>query len=354
MPPNPPSDRRVGAASIPGRNGDEDAVMTSSAMIDTLLSGARGFSIPLRDRFRGTDIREGLLLDGPAGWAEFAPFADYTDAACAPWLRAAVDSALHNWPDAVRAQVEVNTTVPVVPPDRAHDLVIASGCRTAKVKVAGLGVSIGDDAGRVAAVRDALGPSGKIRVDANGGWTVDQAVTGIAELQRAAGGLEYVEQPCRTVGELAELRARVDVPIAADESIRLGTDPLEVARLGAADIAVLKVAPLGGVRAALRIAEQCGLPVVVSSAVDTSVGLAAGLALAGALPELRYACGLGTATLLVGDVAARPLVPVDGNLPVPLYPPAPDPALLERFAMPPARERLWRARLARVAALALS
>lgn len=326
--------------------------MTSSPMIDGILSSARPFAIPLRNRFRGTDIREGLLLDGPAGWAEFAPFDDYDDAACVPWLRAAVDSALHNWPDAVRYTIEVNTTVPVVPAMHAFELVTASGCRTAKVKVAEPGVAIDEDAERVAAVRDALGPDGRIRVDANGGWSVDEAVTGIAVLDRAAGGLEYVEQPCRTVDELIEVRSRADVPLAADESIRLAGDPLEVARRGAADIAVIKVAPLGGVRAALRIAVECGLPVVVSSAVDTSVGLAAGLALAGALPELPFACGLGTATLLSGDVTAHPLAPADGRLPVLPYPPAPDPALLDRLAMPPDRERSWRERLARVAVLA--
>ena len=328
--------------------------VTASAMIDDILSSARGFAIPMRHRFRGTEVRQGLLLDGPAGWAEFAPFEDYDDTACVPWLRAAVGSALHNWPAAVRAQVEVNTTVPVVSPALAAELVAASGCRTAKVKVAEPGVGIGDDVARVAAVRDALGEGGRIRVDANGAWSVDEAVTGIAALAEAASGLEYVEQPCRTVDELAAVRARVPVPIAADESIRLATDPLEVARRGAADIAVIKVAPMGGVGAALRVATGCGLPVVVSSAVDTSVGLAAGLALAGALHELPYACGLGTATLLTGDVCATPLSAVDGRLPVLPYPPPPDPGLLERFAMPAERERWWRERLDRVAALAFA
>lgn len=328
--------------------------MSDSAMIDGILAGARPFAIPLRHRFRGTDVREGLLLDGPAGWGEFAPFTDYDDAACVPWLRSAVDSALRNWPDPVRGQVEVNTTVPVVPPGRAAELVAASGCRTAKVKVAGPGVPIGDDAARVAAVRQALGPDGRLRVDANGAWTVDEAVTAIAVLADAAGGLEYVEQPCRSVDELAALRGRVDVPIAADESIRLASDPLEVARRGAADIAVIKVAPMGGVWAALRVATGCGLPVVVSSAVDTSVGLAAGLALAGALPDLPYACGLGTATLLTADVCTNPLVPVGGMLPAMPYPPPPDSALLAQHGMSPDRQRYWRDRLERVAALAFA
>lgn len=326
--------------------------MPSYDMIRDILASARPFAIALRDRFRGTEIREGLLLDGPAGWSEFAPFTDYDDEACIPWLRAAVDSAIRNWPEPRRALVEVNTTVPVTPPEAAHDMVAASGCRTAKVKVAGPGTTLDADIARVSAVRRALGAAGRIRVDANGAWSVPDAIAAIGELSGAAGGLEYVEQPCRTLDDLAEVHRRVDVPIAADESIRLATDPLEVAKRGAADIAVIKVAPLGGVWRALNIAQECGLPVVVSSAVDTSVGLAAGLALAGALDELPYACGLGTASLLAGDVVPHPLAPTDGLLPVVPYPPAPDAELLAEHAMSAERERYWRARITRVAALA--
>lgn len=321
-------------------------------MINDILASARPFSIPLRNRFRGTTVREGVLLDGPAGWAEFAPFTDYDDAACVPWLRAAVDTAIRNWPESQRGWVDVNTTVPAVDAAVAQGLVINSGCRTAKVKVAEPGQTLDDDIRRVAAVREALGDSGKIRVDANGGWSVSAAVAAIAKLDDAAGGLEYVEQPCRSVDELAAVKSQVDALIAADESIRLATDPLEVAERGAADIAVIKVAPLGGVRAALKVALDSGLDVVVSSAVDTSVGLAAGLALAGAMPELPYACGLGTLPLLTGDTVARSLTPIDGKLPVPLYSPAADDAALAGCAMPADRVDYWRARLERVAALA--
>lgn len=321
-------------------------------MIAGILASARPFSIPLRNRFRGTDVREGLLLDGPAGWAEFAPFTDYDDAACVPWLRAAVDTAIRNWPAIRRARIPVNATVPVLAPDRAATLVAASGCRTVKVKVAGPGTDAAADRARVAAVREALGPDGAIRVDANGAWTVPEALEAIDGLQEAAGGLEYVEQPCRTIEELAAVRAAVSVPVAADESIRLARDPLEVVRRAAADIAVLKVAPLGGVWSALRLASGMGLPVVVSSAVDTSVGLAAGLALAGALPELPYACGLGTAPLLAGDVTARPFTPVAGMLPVVPYAPPPVEEQLAAHPMAPERERYWRERLERVAGLA--
>lgn len=300
----------------------------------------------MRTRFRGITVREGVLLEGERGWGEFCAFLDYSDAECAPWLACAVEAAEEGWPAPVRERVAVNCTVPVVSPERAHALVSASGCGTAKVKVADPGAPLAEDLERVAAVRDALGPGGAVRVDANAAWDVDTAVTAIRALDRAAGGLEYVEQPCRTVEELAAVRRRVDVRIAADESIRRAEDPLRVAVAGAADVAVIKVAPLGGVRRALRVAEACGLPCVVSSAVETSVGMAAGLALAGALPELDFACGLGTLPLLDGDVATASLVPVDGWLPVPTAPPVPDRA--ERFAADPETTLRWRERLARV------
>ena len=221
------------------------------------------------------------------------------------------------WPAPLRDSVPVNVTVPAVEPGRAYEIVAASGCRTAKVKVAERGQAPGEDLDRVAAVRDALdaaGPGGRIRVDANGGWSVDEAARMLRALEKY--GLEYAEQPCATLDELASLRRRCDIPVAADESIRKAEDPLRVRAAGAADIVMVKVQPLGGVRAALRVAEACGLPAVVSSAVDTSVGLAAGIALAAALPELPYACGLATMSLLNGDVTAEPLAETAGVLPV--------------------------------------
>ncbi|MDQ6657682.1 MAG: o-succinylbenzoate synthase [Actinomycetota bacterium] len=319
-----------------------------------ILSTARVFALPMVTRFRQVTVREGVLLSGPAGWAEFAPFRDYDDIACVPWLLAAVDSARHRWPAALRQQIEVNTTVPVVPPAQAHTLVLASGCRTAKVKVADPGTEPAADADRLAAVRDALGQDGRIRIDANAGWTPTEAIKLIPALAAAAGGLEYVEQPCRTVAELAAVRAGVDVLIAADESIRLATDPLAVARAGAADIGIIKVAPLGGVAAALRIAEQVraesGMQIVVSSALDTAVGLAAGLAAAGALPDLPYACGLGTASLLAEDVVADRPLPVRGRLPVPSRAPRPD--RIDEVGADKDVTRYWLERLHRAAELA--
>jgi len=313
------------------------------------VSSIRVYAIPMRNRFRGITVREGVLLEGPAGWGEFCPFLDYSDAECVPWLECAEEAAGLHWPAPLRTSIPVNCTVPVVSPERAHEIVAASGCTTAKVKVADPGTPLSSDLDRVAAIRDALGPGGKIRVDANTAWDVDLAVTAIASLERAAGGLEYVEQPCRTIEELALVRRRVDVPIAADESIRRAEDPLKVAVAGAADIAVIKVAPLGGVRRALKVAEASGLPCVISSAVETSVGLAAGLALAAALPSLDHACGLATLSLMTGDVTSDSLRPVDGHLPVPTRAPLPD--LYDRYAADAPTTARWLDRLARVTAL---
>ena len=272
------------------------------------------FDVPMRTRFRGQTRRAGVLIRGEAGWGEFSPFPDYDDATSARWLDAARDIAELGFPPALRDRIPVNTTVPAVDAATAYELVRASGCTTAKVKVAETGQTLSDDIARVEAVRDALGPDGKLRVDANAAWTVDEAVPALKALDVFA--LEYAEQPVRTLEEMAQLRRRVDVLLAADESVRRAEDPMRVVGLEAADIVVLKVQPIGGVRRCLEIAEACGLPVVVSSAVETSVGIAAGVALAAALPELPYACGLGTITLLDGDVTADPLLPVGGELPV--------------------------------------
>lgn len=310
----------------------------------------RVYSIPLRTRFRGIDVREGALLVGDAGCGEFSPFLEYDDPTAAPWWAAALEAADEGWPAPLRTRIPVNVTVPACSPERAREIVLASnGCTTAKVKVAEPGQDVAQDQARLEAVRDALGPGGLIRIDANGGWTCDEAITRIPLLDRASGGLEYVEQPCAEVEDLALVRRKVAVPIAADESIRRAEDPYRVRDLEAADIAVLKVQPLGGVRACLRIAEDIGLPVVVSSALETSVGIAAGLALAAALPELQYACGLATVQLLTADVAVEPLLPVDGFLPV--GPVVLDPDRLAETAAPADRAQHWTRRIARVAAL---
>jgi len=304
----------------------------------------------MRTRFRGLTSRDGVLVRGDAGWGEFSPFWDYDDDESASWWRAALEAAELGWPAPVRDRVPVNVTVPAVDAATAHRIVTASGgCRTAKVKVAERGQDVSDEVARLEAVRDALGPHGAIRVDANAGWDVDEAVRRLAVLDRAAGGLEYAEQPVPTVDDLAALRRRTHVPIAADESIRRAADPLAVARAHAADVVVLKVQPLGGVRACLELAERIGLPVVVSSALESSVGLAAGVALAAALPELPYACGLATAQLLTDDLVADPLLPVDGALPVRRT--APDPALVAAARASDELAARWSVRTAAVRAI---
>lgn len=310
-------------------------------------------SIGLHVPFRGVVHREAMLLQGPHGWGEFSPFLEYDDAESSRWLASAVEAAQIGWPAPVRDRVPVNATVPAVPASEV-DGVLARfpGCTTAKVKVAQAGQSLADDVDRVAAVRSALGSTGRVRVDANGAWSVADARHAVTALSSYE--LEYVEQPCATVEELVELRtllARdgVDVLVAADESVRKASDPLRVARLGAADVVVLKVAPLGGVAAALQIAAECGLPVVVSSALDTSVGIAAGVALAAALPELPFACGLATTSLLAGDVAEPSLDGHGGWIPVGAA--AVQPRLLVAHAADDARQVWWRERLARCAAL---
>ena len=329
-------------------------VVSTAALSTVDFEGARVYAIPMRVRFRGITVREGMLIEGPAGWGEFCPFAEYDDAECAPWLATAIEQCTMGWPPQVRDRVPINCTVPAVGPQPAHEITAGSGCRTAQVKVADHPESLSEDLARVEAVRDALGPGGAIRVDANGGWDVDTAVAHIRWLDKAASGLEYVEQPCRRINELAAVRRQVGVRIAADESIRRAEDPLRVAVAGAADIAVIKCSPLGGVRRSLQVAAAARLPCVVSSALETSVGLAAQLALAAALPELDFACGLGTLSLLDGDLVAGSgsLLAVEGYLPIPDKRPAPDPALLEKYELTdPQRAAWWRDRLRRVRAL---
>ena len=315
--------------------------------VGDLLAALHVVAIPMRVPFRGVTTREVALFEGPAGWGEFGPFLEYQPAEASRWLASAVESAWVGWPVGLRGSVPVNATVPAVRPEQvAGVLARFPGCTTAKVKVAEQGQSLGDDLARVAAVREVVGPAARVRVDANGAWSVDDALAALRRL--GAYDLEYAEQPCATVEELRDLRmalARngVDVPIAADESIRKAEDPLRVRDLEAADIVVVKVAPLGGVRSALTVVEACGLPAVVSSALDTSVGIAAGVALAAALPSLEHACGLGTVALLAGDVAVAPLVPVAGALAAGRV--EVDLERLEQLAAPPERTAWWRERV---------
>ncbi|MFD4180553.1 o-succinylbenzoate synthase [Rhodococcus sp. NPDC058514] len=331
--------------------------MTNAAPLpplDEVRAGATVVSLPMRVRFRGITTREVLLLRGPAGFGEFAPFPEYADAEAAAWLRSAIEAAWLGPPAPLRAMVPINATVPAAPAARVPEILSRfPGARTAKVKVAERGQSLADDLARVAAVREHIE---HVRVDANGGWSVDEAQQALLALS-SDGPLQYAEQPCASVPELVELRRRladhatatggVRVPIAADESIRRAEDPMRVVRAGGADVAVVKVAPLGGMRALLRLAGELaghGVPVVVSSALDSAVGMGAGLAAAAALPDLEYACGLGTGGLFEADVAA-PREVVNGSMSASTV--APDPARVAALLAAPERTQWWLARLAR-------
>jgi O-succinylbenzoate synthase len=323
-------------------------------MLPTLhdvLATARVVDLPLVTRFRGLTSREAVLIEGPAGWSEFSPFVEYADDEAAAWLGAALEFGWQETPASRRELIPVNATVPAIDAAEVPALLARfPGCRTAKVKVADPGNTLAEDVARVRAVRAALGPEGRIRIDANGLWNVDEAEHAIHAM--AEFDLEYVEQPCASIDELAEIRRRtdyLDLPIAADESVRKQADPLLVSRSGAADLLVVKVQPLGGIQAVLAIQAETGLPLIVSSALDTSVGISMGAFLAAALPELDYDCGLATASLLAADVTHDPLLPVDGCIPVRRV--VPDADLLERYAASDERRDWWLARITRVYAL---
>lgn len=318
----------------------------------------------MRTRFRGQSVREVMLLHGPAGWAEFGPFPEYQAAESAHWLRAGLHAGWSGLGTPLRHQVPVNATLPAVDPEQVETVLSRYGdldsIPAVKVKVAEPGQTLDDDAARVTEVRRLI-PQAGIRVDANAAWSIDQAVQALTRIAEIAGEhFEYAEQPVAGIEPLAQLREQLQqagtpVRIAADEAVRKSADPLRVAELGAADLMVVKVPPLGGVDQVLSIAEAVGLPVVVSSALDTSVGLSAGLALASRLPELPYACGLGTVTLFDAEVVSPPLVPNQGLITVPVVEdgtggvvvraPRPDPQLLERFRICGERESWWRERL---------
>lgn len=316
--------------------------------VEDLLAGSRVVALPLRVKFRGLVLRETMLLHGPTGWAEFAPFTEYDDDEASRWLLAAIEAGWQGFPAALRTEIPVNATVPAVAAGQVARVLEPFGEVSAvKVKVAEPGQNLPDDVQRVAAVRAVL-PDAALRVDSNAGWQHQEALEALRQL--ADFDLEYAEQPVPGIDGLARLRealaaAQIPVLIAADESVRKETDPIAVARAGAADLIVVKAAPLGGVRRALNIVAQAGLPAVVSSALESSVGIRSGLALAAALPELPYACGLGTVSLFAADVSAQPLTARNGAIGVREL--EPDPGLLDRYAAAPDRVSWWQDRLRR-------
>lgn len=266
-------------------------------MLDLILDSLRVISLPTKTNFRGINAREVALFEGPQGWAEFSPFLEYSDVECAPWLACAIEAATVAAPTQFRSSIEVNATMPALNDENEIARILASfpGCTTVKIKV---GLQHEQDLARIATVRKIL-PDAKIRIDVNGLWNVEEAESFL----KMCGQIEYVEQPCATIEELRELKRRIDITIVGDEILRKVANPFEIDLHGAVDLLMLKVQPLGGIARATQIAQHHELPVVVSSALESAVGISYGLKLAGSIPTLDYACGLATGSLLSLNVA---------------------------------------------------
>ena len=312
-------------------------------MIDQLLASMQVVALPLKSKFRGITEREVALFEGPAGWGEFAPFLEYDDVESSNWLLSAIDAATNPAPMAYRGFIKVNATLPALNSAKEIEELLQSfaGCDTVKIKV---GENLGEDIVRVARVR-ALLPKAKLRLDVNGAWSVDQALVNLYAIYEEVGPLEYIEQPCATLTELRQLKEKlvIDFKITGDEVIRKAKDPFAIDLQGAVDVLMLKVAPLGGITRAREIGAHHKLPMVVSSALDSAVGIGYGLQLAASLPSLEYACGLATGQLLSADVAAVPLE--NGELAVRAI--SPDADLLAKYAVPVERLTWWKERTKR-------
>ncbi len=316
--------------------------------LEEILATAKVVSIPLKTKFRGVLVREALLFEGPMGWAEWSPFLEYQDAEAAVWLAAAIEFASDELPPLYRDRIAINATLPAVSPAEVAGVLAEFGAfGTVKIKVAEPGQNLNHDLQRIFKVHQ-LFPKAKIRLDANAGFDIRTAAMLAYTMVENGVPLEYFEQPVASLQDMASLKEqlqRVGVKIAADESVRKAQDPLAVAQAGAADILVIKAAPLGGIGRAAQVVDQAGLPAVISSALETSVGISMGLHLAAALPDLPYACGLGTVALLASDVVSEPLVAIDGFLPVKRV--TPDAAKLQELAATPERTKWWLERLER-------
>ena len=266
-------------------------------------------SIPVKANFRGINFREIALFEGPAGWSEFSPFIEYSNKESSTWLKAAIEGATKEPPKPIRDQVEINATLPNVKVSEVKDLLAGfNGCNTIKIKINDFET---DQALLIECLKEV--PKAKFRLDVNGGWALEEAIANVQSYEKAFGSLiEYIEQPCTDFADLKSLRNSTGIKIAVDESIRkyLAGDLTKIKEV--ADIAIIKWAPTGGIDAALEVIEKIGLPVVISSALDSSVGISHGLSLAEAVPNLYGACGLGTVCLLEGDVTSNPLMPING------------------------------------------
>jgi O-succinylbenzoate synthase len=313
-------------------------------MLDDLLATLRVITLPTRTNFRGVTYREVALIQGPQGWGEFSPFLEYDDNECRPWLASAIEAAKVARPARYRDAVEVNGTIPELNDVKELETLMESysGVKTFKVKV---GRNLLEDIARIKRVRS-FATKASIRVDVNGLWNVDEALTNLYAYFEEVGPIEYVEQPCATVKELHELKSKIKIPlrIAADELIRKAADPFAVDLTGAADVLMLKVQPLGGIQRSLDIAAHHGLPVVVSSALESAIGIEYGLELAASIKELTFDCGLATGSLLASDVAEHKIT--DGKIALGQISPQ-----LDGLDVSAERYEWWKNRIMRVGAL---
>ena len=275
-------------------------------MDQLLLETLRVVALPMKTNFRGVTVREVALIQGEYGWGEFSPFLEYDDAESAPWLACAIEAATQPKPKLFRTEVTVNGTIPALNDREELERVVSSfpGVTTFKLKV---GSNASEDIARINVLRS-LRPNAKLRIDANGLLSVEQAVS----LLQLVGDIEYIEQPCATVEELRELKKRVDVKIVGDELLRKAKDPFAIDLSGAVDYLMLKVQPLGGIKRSHQLAQHHKLPVVVSSALESAVGINYGLTLAASFEDVNFDCGLGTGSLLAKNVAELPIV--DGKI----------------------------------------
>lgn len=317
-----------------------------SLTLEEALASLRVLALPMRATFRSLDIRETALIKGESGWGEFAPFVEYSDQESLPWLESAIEAADKPLSPALRELIPINATVPASNDEAEIEQIMSwyPGVDTVKIKV---GTGIREDLARIKAVRKYL-PKAKIRIDVNGSWSLDDALININAIYNEVAGdsLEYVEQPVANLDELKQLKEgmSVDVKIAGDEVLRKAKDPFAISLDGAIDILMLKVSPLGGIKRAMDLAIHHKLPVVVSSALESAVGISHGLALAARLPELDYACGLGTSALFNQDISHIPII--NGAIKVKNYPI--DIAQIERHELKGERLEWWRNRISRV------
>jgi O-succinylbenzoate synthase len=307
-------------------------------MDQQLLDSLRVIALPMKTNFRGISVREVALFKGPHGWGEFSPFLEYDDAESAPWLASAIEAASTPKPKLYRTSVAINGTIPALNDPQDLKTIVDSfpGVKSFKVKV---GSNLAEDLARVNVIRQ-LQPHAKIRIDVNGLWNVDQA----EQFLTSVGEIEYVEQPCATVDELRELKSRTSVKIVGDEILRKAPNPFEIDLSGAIDFLMLKVQPLGGIKRTHALAEHHNLPVIVSSALESGVGINYGLMLAASFEEMNFDCGLGTGSLLAADVAQLPIV--DGKIEISEFEPQ-----LDGLDVASDRFEWWKNRIMRTAEL---